>query len=103
MAIIIFGNRKTTEYNELEKTLGKKARDLDSDTKALWKALKQSEEEKKQLLKRLENLETIVTSDTWEAVKAGEDQKHIELTLEDEEPEELNDADKAERIAKRVR
>ena len=93
MGIIIFGTRKTAEYKELQKTLGKKSSELDSDTKALWKALKASEAEKEEILQRLQNLETIVTSEAWESIQSGEAP----------ETEELNDADKAAKMAKRVR
>ena len=103
MSIIIFGTRKTAEYKELQKTLGKKSSELDSDTKALWKALKASESEKEKILERLKNLEAIVTSEAYEAITAGEEQENIQIHLDEEEPEELNDADKAAKIAKRVR
>lgn len=103
MGMIIFGNRKTVEYEELEKTLDKKAKDHDLDAKELWKALKKSEEEKEQILKRLKNLETIVTSEAYEAIKSGEEPEKIQLHIEEEETEELNDSDKAAKISKRVR
>ncbi len=103
MAIIIFGTRKSSEYKDLEKVIGNKAGKLDADTKALWEALKKSEAEKEQILNRLKNLETIVTSEAWEAIRKAEEKDEIKLHLEDDEPEELNDADKAERIARKVR
>lgn len=103
MGIIIFGTRKTAEYKELQKTLGKKSSELDSDTKALWKALKASEDEKEKILERLKNLEAIVTSEAYEAIQAGEESDKIQLHLEEEETKELNDSDKAAKIAKRVR
>ena len=103
IGIIIIGTRQSSEFKELEATIGKRSRKINSDNRELWKALKQSEEEKKMLLKRLENLETIVTSETWESVRAGEDKETIQLTLEEKESVELNDADKAEKIAKWVR
>ncbi len=103
MGIIIFGTRKTSEYKELQKTLGKKSNELDSDTKALWKALKASESEKEKILERLQNLEAIVTSEAYESIKSGDEPENIRLHLEEEEPMELTDADKAAKIAKRIR
>lgn len=103
MGIIIFGTRKTSEYKELEKTLGRKAKDHDLNAKELWKALKASEEEKGKILERLQNLEAIVTSEAYESIKSGEDAENIQLHLEDEETEELNDSDKVAKISKRVR
>ncbi len=103
MGIIIFGTRKTAEYKELQKTLGKKSSELDSDTKALWKALKVSESEKEKILERLQNLEAIVTSEAYEAIQSGEEKEKIQLHLDEEETEEASDADKAAKIAKRMR
>lgn len=103
MGIIIFGTRKTSEYKELQKTLGKKASDLDSEAQQLWKALNDSEKEKKKILVRLKNLEAIVTSEAYEAIKSGEETETVKLHLEEEEPQELDDSDKAAKIAKRVR
>lgn len=103
MGIIIFGTRKTSEYKELQKTLGKKSNELDSDAKELWKALKKSEVEKDKILERLQNLEAIVTSEAYEAIQSGEESETIKLHLEVEETEDLNDSDKAAKIAKRVR
>ncbi len=103
MGILIFGIKRSSEFKEQAKIIDKKARYLDSDTKALWKALKESEAEKENILERLQNLEAIVTSEAYEAIKSGEEPENIRLHLEEEETEETSDADKAATIAKRVR
>lgn len=103
MGIIVVGSRKASEFKELQKSLGKKTIDLDSDTKELWKALEKSEEEKRKILERLKNLEAIVTSEAYEAIKSGNDLDSLRIHLKEETPEELNDSDKAAEIAKRVR
>ncbi len=103
MGIVIFGGRKTAEYKELQKTLGKQTNDLDLNAKELWKALKKSEQEKEKILERLQNLEAIVTSEAYESIKAGEDTETIKLHLDEEAPKELKDSDKAANMAKRVR
>lgn len=103
MGIIIFGTRKSSEFKELESVLGKKAQELNTDTQEILKALQKSEAEKEQILKRLQNLETIVTSEAWESIQSGEESETVQLHLEDEEPEELEDKEKAAKIAKRVR
>lgn len=103
MGIIIFGTRKSSEFKELESVLGKKAQELNTDTQEILKALQKSEAEKEQILKRLQNLETIVTSEAWESIQSGEESETVQLHLEVEEPEELEDKDKAAKIAKRVR
>ena len=103
MGIIIFGTRKSSEKKDLEKMIAEKAGDLDSNSHELWKALKKSEEEKEQILQRVQNLEAIVTSETWESIKAGEDDDKIQLLIDEVDPKELNDAEKAAKMAKRVR
>ena len=103
MAIIIFGTRKSSEFKELEKEIGSKAGKLDSESKALWKALKESEAEKEKILERLKNLETIVTSEAWDAIQSGEGAEEIRLHLQEETPEEPSDIDKASSMAKKVR
>lgn len=67
------------------------------------KALKKSEEEKGKILEHLQNLEAIVTSEAWESIQNGEGAEGTQLHIEEAEPEELNDSDKAAKIAKRVR
>ena len=103
MGIIIFGTRKSNEMKELEKTIGQKTGELGSNNEELWKALKESEAKNELLVERLQNLEAIVTSEAWDAIKSGEDAQNIHLHLEDEEVDDLEDAEKAARIAKRVR
>ena len=103
MGIIIFGTRKSNEMKEFEKTYGKQNEDVKDYLKQLQKELKESKEEKDKILERLKNLEAIVISEAYEAIKAGEDESTILLHLEEEEPSEMNDTDKAAQIAKRVR
>jgi sensor histidine kinase regulating citrate/malate metabolism len=102
MAVIIFGTRKSSEMKEFEEKLGNKTGELDSNNQELWEALKESKANNAQLVERLQNLEAIVISEAWDAIRKGEDEQNIELHL-DEEPEELDDADKAAKIAKRIR
>ncbi|MEQ8523551.1 hypothetical protein [Gracilimonas sp.] len=103
MGVIIFGTRKTSEMKELEKQIRQNAGELGSSNEELRKALKKSEAKNEQLVERLQNLEAIVTSEAWEAIKNGENDHDIRLHLDDEETEDLNDAEKAAKIAKRVR
>lgn len=103
MGILIFGVKKTSEFKAQEKILDKKAKNLESDSRELWEVLKRSEEEKMQILDRLQNLEAIVTSEAYEAIQSGEDEETVKLHLDEEETKDLNDSDKAAKIAKRVR
>ena len=103
MGIIIFGVKKSSEYKELQKLFGEKDKNLNSTVSELQKALKESKGENAQILERLKNLEAIVTSETWDSIQSGKDAETTRLHIEEEELEELNDSDKAARIAKRVR
>ena len=103
MGIIIFGTRRSNEYKEIEKTLGKKTRDIDSDTKELWIAFKKSEEEREKLVQRLQNLEAIVTSEAWESIQKGDESDHIKIHLQEQETNQVSDIEKAGKLAKRVR
>lgn len=103
MGFIIFGTRKSSEIKDLEQQLGIKARHLMSEADELRLALQKSEEQKEKMLQRLQNLEAIVTSEAWEAITNGEEDEKIQLHLDDEESQELDDADKVARLAKRVR
>ncbi|MAO63988.1 MAG: hypothetical protein CL666_03220 [Balneola sp.] len=102
ITVIIFGTRKSSEMKALENMLAEKTKLLNSDTNALRKALIKSEEEKEQILHRLQNLEAIVTSEAWEFKKGGDDQR-IQLDLHDDELQEMSDSDKAAKMAKQVR
>lgn len=103
MGIIIFGTRKTNEMKTLERKIGQNSEDVEGSIQQLQKALKESEIEKAQIMKRLQNLEAIVTSEAWESIQSGEETATIQLHLEDEEKEELDDSAKAAQMAKRVR
>lgn len=103
MGIIIFGTRKSSEIKELEKRLGKKVQDLDSNSSDLWKALEKSEEEKEKIFERLQNLEAIVTSEAWETVQGGEDGQAIRFHRDEDRPEDLENVEKAAKMAKRIR
>ena len=103
MGFIIFGTKKSNEMKTLEKTFGKQSEDVKDYIKQLQSELKESKAEKQNILARLKNLEAIVTSEAYEAIKSGEESSTIGLHLENEEVEELDDAQKAANIAKRVR
>ena len=66
-------------------------------------ALNESKEQQERILSRLQNLEAIVASETWDTIQAGEDEKKIGLLLEDKEENEPTPEEKAKIIAKRVR
>lgn len=76
---------------------------LKEDFKEIQKALEVNEKQQERILKRLENLETIVTSEAWDAIQTGEDENTIGLHLKDEEKAELDTEETARRIAKKIK
>lgn len=101
--MIVFGvmNRKYME--SLGENLDESTSVLRGDFKEIRRALEGSENQQERILKRLENLETIVTSEAWDAIKAGEDENTIGLHLNDEEEELPNAEETAHRIAKKIK
>ena len=76
---------------------------LRRDFQEVQKTLKSSKIKQERILKRLENLETIVTSEAWDAIQAGEDEKTIGLHLNDEEENMPDTEEAAQRMAKKIR
>ena len=107
-ALVLFGmifygikNRKYME--SLGENLDESTTVLKGDFKEIRRSLEGNEKQQERILKRLQNLETIVTSEAWDAIQAGEDENTIGLHLNDEE-EELPDAEEAaRRIARKIK
>ncbi|MFK7845481.1 MAG: hypothetical protein AB8G77_09275 [Rhodothermales bacterium] len=111
IAGILFGAFKEwLSFKEKQLQLGESTEHLEAKVDELMKALKDSETEKTGLLSRVQNLETIVTSQVWD-VLLDEDKSIQTKKLEIESikpkitlpPEEDEAADKAERLARRLR
>jgi hypothetical protein len=84
--------------------IGSSTAELESAVEEFRGELESFREERAALVRRIENLETIVTSEVWDAL--GEDReltqsKAPELRLP--EPEDPDDADRAAQLAKRLR
>jgi hypothetical protein len=107
-ALVLFGmifygikNRKFME--SLGENLDESTTVLKGDFKEIRRALEGNEKQQDRILKRLQNLETIVTSEAWDAIQAGEDENTIGLHLNDDD-EELPDAEEAaRRIARKIK
>ena len=91
----------------IQEDLGMSATNLQGSVRDLLEALEESRNQQERITKRLENLETIVTSETWDAFKPDEKSDRIPDLLKEESPEELSEEpsaeEKARRIARRVR
>jgi hypothetical protein len=107
MGMIVFGARSRDQMRAIQEDLGMSATNLQGSVRDLLEALEESRNQQERITKRLENLETIVTSDMWDALKPDEKSGRIPDLLKEEPPEELSEEpsaeEKARRIARRVR
>jgi len=107
MGMIVFGARSRDQMRAIQEDLGMSATNLQGSVRDLLEALEESRNQQERITKRLENLETIVTSETWDAFKPDEKSDRIPDLLKEESPEELSEEpsaeEKARRIARRVR
>jgi hypothetical protein len=101
--MIVFGARSRDQMRVIQEDLGTSATNLQGSVRDLLDALEESRLRQERMTQRLENLETIVTSEAWDTLKAGEDPEQRPDLLKDDNPEELNAEEKASRIARRVR
>ena len=111
IAGILFGAFKEwLNFKEKQLKLGESTRELEDKVEALANALASSETDKATLLNRIQNLETIVTSQAWD-VLVDEEKTAASKKLEVEAiapklelPEEEEEAaEKAKEIARRLR
>lgn len=72
------------------------------DAADLLDALKAAEADRAHLTERIEHLETIVAAEAWDALASG-DPEPIRVELPEPEPAEPSDAEKVQRLARRMR
>ena len=67
MGIIIFGTRKSVQQKNIETMLREFSRAQKSEIESLKNMLAENEVDKNYMRQRLQNLETIVSNEQWEA------------------------------------
>lgn len=87
----------------MESNLKESTSVMKGDFKAIIKALEGNEKQQERILHRLENLETIVTSEAWDAIQAGEDEETIDLYLNEEEENVPDSEEAVKRMVKRIK
>ena len=111
IAGILFGAFKEwLNFKEKQLKIGESTEHLEVKVDELLQALEKSEREKEGLLSRLQNLETIVTSQVWDVLSDEETPPEIKkLEVESVKPQimlppkEDDAAEKAEMLARRLR
>ncbi len=109
VAILVGGFSEWLKFKEKQSKLGTSAHELEKTVAVLQGALAQVEQRAQTLVERVQNLETIVTSQTWDALHdpslpppqkeraLAQSQRRLEL------PKEPSDEQKAARLAQQLK
>lgn len=101
--MMYFGAKSRKQIDTLGKNVNTSTTEMKKNQEEVLKSLKSNQKQQENILTRLQNLETIVTSEAWDAINKKEDQEHIELLLKDDEEEEIGSEEKTQHIAKRIK
>lgn len=102
-AMIYFGAKSNKKMSDLDKSVSSTSSEMKDSLAKVLNSLENNQDQQQKILTRLQNLETIVTSEAWEAIKEGKDSEHIELLLEETDEQEISTEEKTEHIAKRIK
>mgnify|MGYP006423421945 CR=1 FL=1 len=99
-AILVGGFKEWLEFKQKQDKLGVSTTEIEQELHMLEEDIRQRDERQAALERRIQNLETIVTSEAWDALVDGE-----AAPLPSLEPlEQENDlAERTEHIARRLR
>ncbi len=99
-AILVGGFKEWLQFKEKQDRLGVSTTEIENELRALEEELRERDERQEALERRIQNLETIVTSEAWDALVDGEAAPPLSL----EPPErESSLAERTEQIARRLR
>ena len=101
--MMYFGVKNSRQIDSLGINVSSSTSEMRHNQEKLLKSLESNQEQQESILTRLQNLETIVTSEAWDAIKQKESPEHIELLLNNEEDEKLSSEEKTQHIAKRIK
>lgn len=102
-AMIYFGAKSNKKMSDLDKSVSSTSSEMKESLVKVLNSLEKNQDQQQKILTRLQNLETIVTSEAWEAIKEGKDSEHIDLLLEETDEQEISAEAKTEHIAKRIK
>lgn len=84
--------------------LGSSAAELESSLTSLREEIGNLQEERRALVQRIQNLETIVTSEVWDTLASDRDLAQAKgPQLELPEPEDVDESEQAAKIARKLR
>ena len=102
-SMIYFGVRNNKQMNELDKNMNSSTSEMTNNLKKVLESLESNKEQQNKIIERLQNLETIVTSEAWVAINDENDAKNLEIFLENENTDEISTEEKAQNLAKRIK
>ncbi|MFY0684546.1 MAG: hypothetical protein JXR20_08340 [Balneola sp.] len=101
--MIYFGAKNSKQMDTLGKNVNSSTSEMKNNLEKVLNSIESNQEQQENILSRLQNLETIVTSEAWEAINKNEDPEYIDLLLKDDEEEEISSEEKTQNIAKRIK
>ena len=110
IAILVGGFTEWLKFKEKTQRLGSSTSELESTVTSLTETLKQSEAQQEVLVERIQNLEAIVTSQTWDALHddalpTSEKERRLASSriLLGEPDDGPSDAEKTEHLARHLK
>lgn len=103
LGIAYAGYEQWLKYKAEREKGGMPAEEVTAALNEMEERLAEHEEQRAALQRRIQNLEAIVTSETWDELQAGEGARRPQLSLPEEERDPKSDADRAAEIARRLR
>lgn len=104
--ILMGGFSEWLKFRSKQEKIGTSTSELEEHTRVLREKLEASEEERQRLTERVQNLETIVTSQAWDTLHEAPQQEAFRDGRASRDGEETGpqpgDPEKAEKLARRV-
>jgi len=100
-AIALAGFAEWLKFKRHTASIGESTVELAADIEGLKEEIEELRQERLRLVRRVQNLETIVTSEAWETL--GSDPELSRARLPEVSSHEEDDSEKVERMAKRLR
>lgn len=102
-SLALGGFTEWLKFKGKQEKLGASTSELESELQDLKETLREREQRQQALERRIQNLETIVTSESWDVLIADDEREVLTSGARLELPEDDATTEKAERIARRLR
>ena len=102
-AILVGGFQEWLKFREKQANLGDSTRELGQTMSSLRESMESLESERDALVRRVQNLEAIVTSQVWDDVHGRPAEGFLGKELDGHDAPEITDAEALSRVAKKIR